>query len=85
MLQLFRHLSQCHEERYASYLQAKEKASSNNAAEPGQASMDTFVSHGANGAKYGSLNPRQKLLSESLINNLIVNCSLPVSLVDNSN
>ena len=47
--------------------------------------MDTFVNHAANGAKYGSQNPRQKLLSESLINNLIVNCSLPVSLVDNPN
>ena len=35
------------------------------------------------GKKYGSQNPRQKFLSESLIKNVIVNCALPVSLVDN--
>jgi hypothetical protein len=76
---IFRHLSRHHEARYAAYLQEREKPS----IPAGQASIEAFINHADTRKKYGSQNPRQKLLGESLVKNLIVGCSLPVSLVDN--
>ena len=45
--------------------------------------FDSFVATGES-KTYGSVNPRQKMLSSSLVSNLIVGCRLPISVVDNS-
>src|SRR6266496_4375674 len=72
----YRHLSRRHAARYDAYLKERHSAQVTS----GHAQMTSFTT---SDAKYGSLNPHQKILSESLVNNLIINCSLPISIVDN--
>lgn len=73
-------MSRRHESRYDEYLKQKEKPLVSSE----QLSIASFVtSTGELNKKYGSQNPRQRLLIESLVKNVIINCALPVAIVDN--
>lgn len=75
-----RHLSRRHEAKYNAYQEQKEQSSST------QSSLTAFVvpkSETGEYRTYNSQNPHQKFLIQSLVNNVIINCALPVSLVDN--
>jgi len=73
-----RHLSWLHKDVYNKYAKYHSRPS----ASLGQLSVDTFLTT-AEKKMYSSLNPRQKLLTNSLVSNVIVKCGLPVSVVDN--
>ena len=74
-----RHLKRIHKETYERYLHEV------HAPERGalQSSIDFFVSSDQGSTSYGSASPQQKLLLSSLVNDVIVNCGMPISVVDN--
>jgi hypothetical protein len=76
---LFRHLKRRHADVYKDYEQKR----NGNSVDSSQTSMSSFVDT-SEGKYYTSMHPRQKLLINSLVNNVIVNCGLPVSIVDNN-
>lgn len=83
----FRHLQRLHETIYKEY-EASKQLKPTSLGNQGQISIAGFLSSPCKdddiGArKYSSQNPKQKTVTESLIQNLIVNSSLPVSIVDN--
>jgi len=71
-------LKRLHPEIYKEYEDQREGKS----ADANQSSMSDFLSV-SEGQFYAAMNPRQKLLTNSLVENLIVKCGLPVSVVDN--
>lgn len=76
---LARHLKRRHEDTYKAYEQ--ERASLSSESDHGQTSLSSFLVSTVGNA-YVSAHPRQKSLTNSLVSNLIVNCGLPVSIVD---
>jgi hypothetical protein len=73
-------MSRRHEARYAAYLY---KSGKSLLFLQDKHQIKSLLTMRTPEKKYGSQNPRQKLLGELLVKNLIVGCSLPVSLVDN--
>ena len=69
------------EARYNEYLKQKEIQATTS----DQSSIASFVSTGEQGQSYSAQNPRQKKLTDSLVNNLIISCALPISIVDHPN
>jgi len=80
LLNLCRHLKRRHPETYQSYEHQRDGKS----ADQNQRSMASFVLR-PDEKCYSSTNPRQKLLVNSLVSNLIIACGLPVSIVDHPN
>jgi hypothetical protein len=76
---LFRHLKRRHADVYKDY----EQKHNGNSVDSSQTSMSSFVDT-SEGKYYTFMHPRQKLLINSSVNNVIVNCGLPVSIVDNN-
>ena len=74
-----RHLSRRHKDVYDEYTNSCSRSSVN-----GQMSVASFLMP-VEQRMYSSLNPRQKLLTSSLVSNVIVKCGLPISVVDNVN
>ena len=74
-----RHLRVRHNEMFIEY----QKVISGAGASPSQSTMLTFVSTRPQ-ELYSTNNPRQRALTSSLVNNLINNCGLPISIVDNN-
>jgi hypothetical protein len=74
---LCRHLSRRHEALYKEYQHLRDAQTSDH----DQSSMSSFVVP-AEGKTYSNVNPRQKLLTQSLVSNLVVKCGLPISIVD---
>ena len=62
---------------YKKYVKARDQQKGVDA---GQASMESLMT--SDTSSYGPTNPRQKLLTSSLVNHVIVNCGLPMSIVD---
>ena len=84
-----RHLQCRHVVVYRDYLREKEKPSHSGA----QSSMSDFVPASTSGSEpqaggwcksYDKQHPKQQLVTESLIYNVIVMCGLPVSVIDNT-
>ena len=72
-------MSRRHEAKYDEYLKQKEKPVSSD-----QSSITSFIStHEEHGRSYSANNPRQRMLTESLIKNVIISCALPISIVEN--
>jgi len=76
----FRHLKRIHKETYERYQHDVHAP----ARGPLQSSLDSFVSSNQGSTLYGSANPQQKLLMSSLVMDVIVNCGMPISVVDNT-
>jgi hypothetical protein len=70
-----RHLKAKHPDNYKQYLECK---STSLVSQPG---ISSFFQK--QDASYCSNNPRQRMLSKSVVENLIVGCGLPVSIVEN--
>jgi len=73
-----RHLKRIHKETYERY-QHEVHALARGAL---QSSIDSFLSSNQGSTSYGSASPQQKLLLSSLVNDVIVNCGMPISVVD---
>jgi len=74
---LCRHLKRAHELTYKEYQATLMKAGLGH----GQATLTSFVVSNA-GTRYESTNLRQRTLTMSVVNKLIIQCALPISLVD---
>ncbi len=70
-----------HEQAYREYVDSRSTKAG--LVGPGQPKLDSFVVAGDT-KTYGSVNPRQKMLINSLVGNLLVRCGLPLSIVDNT-
>ena len=75
----FRHLKRVHDDSYNKYQKSVEQQTS--VREAGQSSLESFCVKSDN-VHYGSASVRQKSLIQSLVSNLIVQCALPISVVD---
>ncbi|KAL7383777.1 hypothetical protein ABVT39_017213 [Epinephelus coioides] len=69
-----RHLK-THPDRFSEFNRAKKVASAE-----GQTSLDSFLTKGVQ--IYSQGHPRQKAITESIIQDLIISCNLPLSLID---
>jgi len=70
-------MKRVHDDIYKRYQNSLQQSSDNT-----QGSIAAFVTSDRD-AHYTSTHPRQRYLTNSLVSNLIVKCSLPISLVDN--
>lgn len=82
-----RHWQRRHITVYQDYLKEKEKPTVNQSSPTGYLpSTSGSASAAACWSKtYDSLHPKQKLVTDSLVQNVIICCGLPVSIVDNPN
>ncbi|XP_013859738.1 zinc finger BED domain-containing protein 1 [Austrofundulus limnaeus] len=71
-----RHLK-THPERFSEFSKAKKVASGE-----GQSSIDSFLTHPKGVQVYSQGHPRHKAITESIIQDLIISCNLPLSLID---
>jgi len=74
---MYRHLQRKHPTIYKDYNESKTLTDER------QSSLSNFFFETSNAARYDPASARQKLLSRSLVDNLIIDCCLPLSIVDN--
>lgn len=79
LLFIIRHLRTQHAEKYKEY----EKTKKHPKAGETQPKLTSFSKFGTQQQTYTSNHPRQRVLTQSIVENLIVGCDLPVSLVEN--
>ena len=78
---MYRHLRRVHDDLFRDYKKFVERPTA--AREEGQSTLTSYVSTSSN-TSYGPASLRQKSLTTSLVTKLIVQCALPISLVDHS-
>ena len=80
-----RHLKLVHPANYKEYFESTSRSAGNE----NQRNIHSFFTSAtqspeSSSSKYGAQHPRRKLINESIVKHLIVGCSLPLSIVENS-
>ncbi len=76
---LFRHYSAVHPEKHSEYESKKSINSGNKSS-----SIDSYFKSESDSHSYGSKHPLQVKITDSLVEDLVVGCSLPLSIVENT-